>query len=272
MYFTPEAMREVAHRFYEALAPNGWLIVSLVEAPRNFPEFVTVNLDGVTLYRKPAVPLKFVVPDKITNDEKPEVHSLEPVSTDARSSIPDCEASSVVANNTDLDRNLAMPSAQESFFQEPVFHKKEDEPETLLLFARVCANQGKLTEALAWCEKAIAADKMAAVAHYLKAAILEEQGLLQEASSSLRQVVYAEPKFVMGHFSLGNLARRQGKRKESRKHFENVRLLLAQHGPEDIVPESDGLSVGMLREMLASKDAHEFPQISQTASEQVVTR
>jgi len=39
---------------------------------------------------------------------------------------------------------------------------------------------------------------------------------------ALKQAVYAEPQFVLGHFSLGNLAFNHGKLRESKKHFENV--------------------------------------------------
>jgi len=59
-----------------------------------------------------------------------------------------------------------------------------------------------------------------------------------------------DPQFVLGHFSLGNLALKQGRRQESEKHFENVLALLARYEPDDIVPESEGLSAGLLREMI----------------------
>jgi chemotaxis protein methyltransferase CheR len=120
------------------------------------------------------------------------------------------------------------------------------------LLARSYANQGKLAEALASCDKAIAADKMAARAHYLRAAILQEQSFIAEALLALRQAVYAEPEFVLGHFALGNLTLKHGSPEESQKHFENVVLLLARYGPEDIVPESDGLPAGRLTEMMVT--------------------
>ena len=73
-------------------------------------------------------------------------------------------------------------------------------------------------------------------------AILQEQSSVPEAILALKQAVYAEPQFVLGHFALGNLALKHGRIKESAKHFENVLLLLARYEPEDIVPESEGLS------------------------------
>jgi chemotaxis protein methyltransferase CheR len=120
----------------------------------------------------------------------------------------------------------------------------------MLLLARVYANQGKLTSAIIWCEKAIASDKMTACAHYLRASILQEQDLPEEAICSLRRAVYVDPRFTLGHFALGTLALRQGDLKESEKHFENVLLLLASYGPEEAVPESEGLSARRLREIV----------------------
>ena len=125
-----------------------------------------------------------------------------------------------------------------------------NDAQAMLLLARVYANQGKLTSAITWCEKAIASDKMTACAHYLRATILQEQGLPEEAIGSLRRAVYVDPRFALGHFALGSLTLRQGDLRESEKHFENVLLLLASYGPEDAVPESEGLSARRLREIV----------------------
>jgi len=55
------------------------------------------------------------------------------------------------------------------------------------LLARVYANQGKLGEALQWCETSIAADKLNPACHYLRAVILQEQGSIEEATLSLNR-------------------------------------------------------------------------------------
>jgi chemotaxis protein methyltransferase CheR len=125
-----------------------------------------------------------------------------------------------------------------------------DHASAALLLARAYANQGKLAPALVLCDRAIAADKMAAYAYYLRATILQEQGCLPEALLAFQQTVYAEPEFMLGHFALGSLALKQRRLKQSEKHFANVLLLLARYQPEDIVPESEGLSAGRLREMI----------------------
>jgi chemotaxis protein methyltransferase CheR len=128
--------------------------------------------------------------------------------------------------------------------------RNENDARAMLLLARVYANQGKLTAAITWCDKAIASDKMTACGHYLRATILQEQGLPEEAVRSLRRAVYVDPRFALGHFALGTLALGRGELKESEKHFENVLLLLASYGPEETVPESEGLSARRLTEIV----------------------
>jgi chemotaxis protein methyltransferase CheR len=124
------------------------------------------------------------------------------------------------------------------------------EAATLLSSARNHANQGHLDEALAWCQRAIAADRLNLSAHYLYATIQEARGEIESAIEALKRVLYLRPEFVLAHFSLGYLARRQGKQREADKHFANMLALLRNYRQEEIVPESDGLTVGQLLEMM----------------------
>ncbi|HTF44922.1 MAG TPA: hypothetical protein VK641_13520, partial [Terriglobales bacterium] len=74
---------------------------------------------------------------------------------------------------------------------------------------------------------------------------------------SLRRAVYVDARFALGHFALGNLALQQGDVKESEKHFANVLSLLASYGPEEVVPESEGLSARRLREIVTVQRGQE---------------
>ncbi len=112
----------------------------------------------------------------------------------------------------------------------------------LALLARIYANWGKLDKALEWCEKAITAEKLHAGCHYLMSNILQELGRTEEAVVSLNRTLYLDPKFILAYVALGNISRRSGKLKESVKHFENALLLLNSKRPEEILPESEGIT------------------------------
>jgi chemotaxis protein methyltransferase CheR len=277
MYFTPEAMKKVVARLHRSLAPEGWLIVSPTETSCDlFSEFTAISFGDATLYQKPAAGSRISVTLPAVDDETFGVQVAQ------GTVVPDelTTASNDVANQ-DAPGNQADPATSSNYDQAVVAYEQgrfqdaehalvaaisesPDVPSALLLLARVHANQRKLTTALTWCDKAIAADKMVASAYYLRSTILQEQGALPDALVALKQAVYVEPDFVLGHFTLGNIALKQRKLKESEKHFENALLLMARYGPEDFVPEAEGLSVGGLRQMIASSTSRGIPAV-QTA-------
>ena len=120
------------------------------------------------------------------------------------------------------------------------------------LLVRIYANQGKLDEALAWCDKAIEKDKLNPSFYYLRSMILQEKEQIDEALVCLKQTVYLDPGFVLAQFALGNLRRQQKKLKEADRHFENALSLLSNLDEQAILPESEGITAGRLKEMIRS--------------------
>ena len=57
---------------------------------------------------------------------------------------------------------------------------------------------------------------------------------------------------MVAHFALGNLTPRQGKLKESDKHFKNALSLLSAYRQEDVLLESEGTTAGRLIEIIRS--------------------
>jgi len=259
MYLTPEGIRKVVRQFHRALAADGWLIVSSTETSQAlFSEFATVSFGDVTFYRKSATrsPATFALPvyAASTGSVQPPERIVEALEPKRALSYGRALALYEQGRYEEVEQVLAA-----------LMSRNGSHTPAVLLLARAYANQGKLAAALVLCDQAIAADKMAARAYYLRATILQEQGCVPEAILAFKQTVYAEPEFMLGHFALGSLALKQRRLKESEKHFANVLLLLARYEPEDIVPESDGLSAGRLREMIALHPGHETtaPQIGQ---------
>jgi chemotaxis protein methyltransferase CheR len=267
MYFTLAAREKVVHRFHRSLAEQSWLIVSPTETSSTlFSEFATVSLPGVTLYRKGVIGPQMVIPSFSRAEDEAREHlpvaeqvmveseSIDDSSIDVSLTPPQPQPG--VARGPLISAEKALALYQQGRYQEAAqgliaqLSENAINAPAMLLLARVYANQGKLTPALGWCDQAIASDKMTACAHYLRATILQEQGLPEEAIRSLRRAVYVDARFALGHFALGSLALRQGDIKESEKHFENVLSLLAGYGPEEVVPESEGLSARRLREIV----------------------
>jgi chemotaxis protein methyltransferase CheR len=278
MYLTPEGMRKVVRQLHRSLATDGWLIVSPTETSQQlFSEFATVSFGDVTFYRKSAtlppttlaLPVyaaarSSVKPERIF--EAPEPTRTSSLDTSRKDSHSEARSQNTVPPAVSCEQALALYEQGRYDEVERVIRAllsdDGNDASPMLLLARTYANQGKLPAALALCDKAIAADKMAARAYYLRGTILQEQGSLPEAILAFKQAVYADQEFMLAHFALGSLALKQRRLKQSEKHFANVLFLLARFQSEDVVPESEGLSVGRLREMIV------LPASQETATPQ----
>lgn len=242
MYFTAQRAKQVAGNFHRALVDGGWMIVSPSEASnRLLSSFAPVEFPGAVLYRKTV--------NAESKVRKPESHVSE---HQLLQSFRETEAapSPLPVAQTEPDAVTAAIHAPHA--DRPLVPQTE-EPETApSLIARSCANQGRLGEALEWCEKAIAADKMNPSHHYLLANILQEQGQHDFAIRSLMRALYLDPDFVLAHFALGNLHQSQERYREAQRYFGNVLLLLRNHPPDETLQEADGLTAGRLAEIVTS--------------------
>jgi chemotaxis protein methyltransferase CheR len=135
---------------------------------------------------------------------------------------------------------------------------KPQDAAALVQLARLCANQGRLEEALAWCQRSLTVDRLNLRGHYLYATIQQERGEVDEAIQALKRSIYLHPEFVLAHFELGALAQRQGKQEQANKHFANMFAFLQNYQPDELLPESDGLTAGRLAEIVRASTAPRF--------------
>lgn len=274
MYFTPERTAKVIQNFFHSLVDGGWLIVSSSEtSPVLYSQFVTINFPGVTIYKKEsnrlpvaeAIPYQriseettvpFIPPLDLVVQPLPKIHySHQQIQEEREPLLLKGEAIDAAESRpTPYEQALAFykrgqySEAIEKLLA--IFPHPPIDPKVHSLLARAYADQGKIKDALEWCEKAIAADKLNPGLYYLKATILQEQGTIEEAILSLRRTLYLDQNFALAHFALGNLALQQGKFKASGKHFNNALSLLKPYGQEEILPESEGVTAGRLREII----------------------
>lgn len=268
MYFDKARAQKAVQNFFHALLEGGWLIVSPSEASTVlFSQFATVNHPGVILYRKESNhPQKVEV---FTDDFSEEFDLSRPgldfMADRAAPLLPGIEASflSEVQTAKTAEPQPTPYMEASALYEQGRYGDAADKiqewllrcPEdarAMALLARVYANRGSLAEALVWCKKAIAAEKLNPGHRYLCATILQEQALIEEAILSLKRALYLDPHFVLAHFALGNLAQRRGDVGESEKHFRNALSLLRAIRQEEILPESEGITAGRLLAVLKS--------------------
>jgi len=273
MYFGLNERREVVRRFYQSLSEGGWIFVSPAEASQQlFARFVTVNFPGAVLYRKISVQMKKtgIQPGVkiIGSEEQKQTPSVskrrsifrpgsEPEGTErkktAAGSLKKVLSEQLQATYKDALDNFLNGRYREAVATlEQLIAQNENIDKATILIAKAKANQGILKEALEWCEKALAMDKLNPTVHYLRATILLEQDKVEEARQALNRVIYLDHNFILAHYTLGNLAHLQGNRAAAERHFKNTLDLLKNCKQDDVLPESEGISAGRLREIVAS--------------------
>ena len=277
MYLVPERARKVVQDLHRCLLDGGCLIASPTElSPQLFPQFAPVSFPGAMIYRKesnssqtaglspcmpqdepivPFTPVAGLVPGLGANEEA-EAGDIQSIPHETRDLQPAPQ---------NLPPRIPQPddlySEALALYEAGCYARALEKTESLLslypsdagamaLVARILANSGKLAKALQWCEKAIAADKLKAGSHYLIATILLELGQTEAAMLSLKRALYLDPNFILAYVALGNISRQCHRHRESVKYFENALALLTGQNPEDILPESEEISVGRLTEII----------------------
>ncbi|MBF0495420.1 MAG: chemotaxis protein CheR [Deltaproteobacteria bacterium] len=264
MYFAEEPRAQVVNRFCRSLAPGGWLVLSPSEGDfARHSGLVPVNFSGVTVFRKtvqdqtyPACASAAVrLPDHL------QLQTTQlPININRYGEMPDHvkgrRPQTVSRPGKEADREAAkakkpvgLPDIQVALPKDQTVSLDAD---SLACQARECADAGRLTEAGDWCRKAIQAEKLNPANYYLLSSILQEQGFMEASIKALKQAIYLDPGFVLAHVALGHITRGFGKLDDSLRHFQSALTLLKSMNSEDVLPYSDGLTVGHLVDLVRS--------------------
>ena len=222
MYFTPAQQRRVAEGLHRCLVDGGYLLVNPAEASASlFSMFAIEHFGDLIAFRKMAPSSRVVVP-AVALETAAEVERPLPM----------------------------MPAPPQPPVVAPV---SEPAPETPLMRARACANDGRLNAAVILCRDVLAADPTNHLAYFLHATICLELGLRRDAVAALEKVLYLEPDFILAHHALAGLHRQLGKFRAARRHHGIALALLEARDRDEIVPESDGMTCRGLIEALLPK-------------------
>jgi chemotaxis protein methyltransferase CheR len=258
MYFTQEWAGNISQNLFHSLAENGWLIVSSCElSSQLFPKLIPVNFPGAILYRKSDEKLIQSLDSKpydsnghLSVNTLPSLLSIDEREKQVFVFDPTPGAlkkKNIKTIETPLPFGVTL---QNSADQQPGENRSEAAINDKTLSIRLLANKGRLAEALSACDEAIKSYKLAPGLYFLRASVLQEMNKSHEAIKSLKQAIYLDPDYIMGHFTLGNLFIRQGNIKNAKRFFNNALELLKTFSNDEILAESEGLSAEYIREII----------------------
>jgi chemotaxis protein methyltransferase CheR len=271
MYFEAAAARTVVQKLRRALVDGGWLIVSQMELGQTlFSEFVPVAFPDSTLYRKSGdgqaarvdtsrwtnSDAKRLPEPSLAEESWPEI-GMSGMTSRAAGDACQSEAAEPASAGREAT-NTAGDAQALALHERGAYEGVLDtlsaadtrEPKSLALLARACANLGRLGDARRWCEAAVSADRLNPELRYLLASILTEQGHAGQATATLKQALYLDQDFILAHFALGSLYRREGRAEHAAKHFAFAIGLLRGCPPGSALPASEGLSAARLLDII----------------------
>jgi chemotaxis protein methyltransferase CheR len=224
IYLSSDLVRQLATRFYCALAPGGFLLVGHAEPNAEiFAQFTRLSVANATLYQKPFAGGQqpgLVLPDRAVQ---------------AFASFP------------------AEPPFISPPYPEPVLSPATRKPAApsgpALDEVRLLADRGEWHRAGALARQLTSTDPLNAYAHFMLGLILEHADACQEADSALRRAVYLDRRFALAHYHLGICQQRNREAERARKSFRNVLQLLSSRPAEETVEFGDGMTVSELAEL-----------------------
>jgi chemotaxis protein methyltransferase CheR len=275
MYFSKDAIRATAEKLQHALIPDGRLIVSATETPLvTDPYLLQETCSGITAYRKaevlpsgrtPAIP---ELPAWEPLPEEPEYlrvgafHWEEAPAEEVE--LPAVPEPAALISPIPLPRPgkdelgtatrlfLSGDYAGAEKILVPYSARHPMDHRALVLVAQVLANRGNLAGARAWCDRAIAENKLDPFYHHLMATIRQEEGAVDAAINELRRALYADPSYIPAHFTLANIRRQQGNLADAETHYRNALALLRGRDPDEIIGGVGGMSAARLEQIISS--------------------
>jgi chemotaxis protein methyltransferase CheR len=276
IYFDEATTRQVAERFYAALAPGGWLIVGHAEPQASvYHQFEVRNFPNTVVYRKPldaplfafepargvfnapARPILTLPPVASTKpgagalpqptatdhsiervNARPVTQSLPPI-PDSPPSAPDLWAA-ILARLAQGDKAGAEPLLRD------LLHADPSHVQALTALGRLYADRGELFSARQQCKIALECDPLCISAHYLLAQIHEHQDQLDTALAAYRRTVYLDRGFIPGTLGMANVWRRMGRAADAQRCYRNALKQLNDLPASTLVPCTEGATAAEL--------------------------
>ena len=293
IYFSRNQIERTINSFAAALSNKGWLVVTPIEAPFvQHPQLVHRQLNSYLLFQKETshhYVEPFCTTNKKTSFTTPT--SLPPPSNGHDEMLLRVVLPAFLKTATPVleyrfsatTSHKPLPVEQPTRTENTLEHakalcqrKRYDDATTALLDAlephqndlkrikesqqlvhlliRLLANQDKLSQALTWCDKALAADKLDPILYYLRAEIESAQGKTSAAITSLKHSIFLQDDFIAAHYLLGLLSQQQQQHAIAAKQFTLVLELLKRHQDDDVLPGTEELTAKQIRASFTFSD------------------
>lgn len=265
IYFSETQIAKTVRQLIETITDKGWLSVSAIEVPFISGAVLETHRFPGTVFFKKELTKKMDPPHKsqptkprtISRPKAKKINKVLPLP-------PQPQLKSIIAKEENRYEECLRLYQQNDYQKviarlHPFLIPTQDNPIALnqqlkevILLIHSYANQGDLIPALEWSERALLADKLHPLLHYLHATLLQAQGNILEAIKSIKRALFIDSNFIMAYLLLGILEKQQGNTIDALRNFKTASDLLDQHSPGDLIPGAEEFTPEYLKDMIAS--------------------
>lgn len=254
MYLSAEALRGVANRLFETLAPGGWLFTGASDPPLSADgRLVVVETAAGIVYRRPvqawgeassgvAAGAAGSARQPVSSGREARRRTDPSGQRRARGAEPGAKEA---GGDGDL-RAAREALAAGNYTLAIELTDRDAGAEAAALGVRARANRDGAASALAWTRGAVRRLPLSAELRFLEALLLREAGRDEDAVLEARRAIYLDGGLFSAHFFLGEMLARRGDRDGARRAFEAAAELAGRLAPETPVALADGERAGKL--------------------------
>lgn len=238
IYFSYEASNSIIGALADMIKPGGYLIVGHAESFPALRELEAIYAHATYYYQK-------------STGRRHSSISAQPVHT---VSIPGIGVHEVERRSSTLyPRISTLQPSRTLDLEEVAVQAGEDEGDLLAIeleTAQDHTDMGELGKAKTILDRLVEGPgKLHHRVHFLRALIADQENRTQEAMASLKQSIFLNKQFAIGHYYHGVICEREGDRLAAARYFRNV-CGIARSLPDDSeLDEGGGMTAGVLREI-----------------------
>ena len=121
-----------------------------------------------------------------------------------------------------------------------------------ILLVKSYSNSGNQLGGSEMIKKIITTKAVTSEMYYLYASFLNEQNAKTESEAILKKAIYLNHEHILSHLMLADLFVKKDNKTLALKHYQKVAGLLEAYPDDSIVPESDGMTAGRIKELAVS--------------------
>ena len=251
IYFDRPTTQYIVERFHNALIEEGWLFVGHSEPLTNtiYSSYEVQNFTNTILYRKS---LSKETPDRETwsvVDELPP--ELEPIELPTVDVLRETKQDGQLNDIYEWMANGNFDEAREALTK--LIEDMPDQTDALFLLAKITADEGQLDAVHEILDTIDELNPLIPQAHYLRALLHQQSSSWNDAKSALRRALYADRKFVLAHYYMGELLYTEGNVTMAHRSWQNALTILNTLEPNKPIPFGDGLMVGTLKHAIEQR-------------------